>query len=351
MPHFWNTIVFCLKVSGPLVCVLRLVDGEKRPPMGFIYAAMKTAKEAIVKGFNGNEEKYKEIMEIIEKRWEVQLHQPLHAAGYFLNPQCYYDTEGARADLDQKIMGDLYKCISRLVKDRDEQDAIISELDMYMRARDLFGNEFAIRTRKSKPPAEWWAMFGSSARSLQKFALRVLNLTCSASGCERNWSIFENIHTKRRNRLDHIRLNDLVYIKYNRALMKRYNERHTIDPISLKHIDDSNEWLMGIMEDEGDAEDDLVFESDDLTWGDVAKASGAEELRVYTRAKASSSKTATPRSTPSSSKHTPTLALIDEDEEMVYLSGDEDEDEGELKIDDGKSDEDDDYVDLQFDDT
>ena len=34
MSSFWNTIVFCLKVSGPLVHVLRLVDGKKRPPMG-----------------------------------------------------------------------------------------------------------------------------------------------------------------------------------------------------------------------------------------------------------------------------------------------------------------------------
>ena len=29
---FWNTVVFCFKVSGSLVRVLRLVDGEKRPP-------------------------------------------------------------------------------------------------------------------------------------------------------------------------------------------------------------------------------------------------------------------------------------------------------------------------------
>ena len=63
--------MFCLKVSGPLVCVLRLVDGEKRPPMGYINAAMKKEKEIIVKSFNGNEEKYREIMGIIDKRWEV----------------------------------------------------------------------------------------------------------------------------------------------------------------------------------------------------------------------------------------------------------------------------------------
>ena len=65
MPSFWNTIVFCLKVSGPLV---RLVDGEKKAPMGYIYEAMNKAKDTIVKGFNGKEEKYKEIFNIIDKR-------------------------------------------------------------------------------------------------------------------------------------------------------------------------------------------------------------------------------------------------------------------------------------------
>ena len=30
MSSFWNTVVFCLKVSGPLVRVLSLVDGKKK---------------------------------------------------------------------------------------------------------------------------------------------------------------------------------------------------------------------------------------------------------------------------------------------------------------------------------
>ena len=148
--------------------------------------------------------------------------------------------------------------------------------------------------------------------------------------------------------MDHQRLNDLVYIKYNRTLMKRYNERHTIHPITLKDIDDSNKWLMERMEDEGAVEDELVFEGDDLTWGDVARASGVEELRVYTRAKASKTPTPKPKSRPSSSKQTPTLALIDENEEMIYSLGEEDEVEGEWKIDDG-DDIDDDFLDLDLD--
>ena len=83
MPSFWNTIVFCLKVSGPLVRGLRLIDGEKKAPMGYIYEAMNRAKDMIVRSFNGNEEKYKEILNIIDKRWEIQLHPLLYATEYF----------------------------------------------------------------------------------------------------------------------------------------------------------------------------------------------------------------------------------------------------------------------------
>ena len=64
MPSFWNNVVFALKVAGPLVRVLRLVDGEKKPAMGYIYEAMDRAKEAIANSFNGDEKKYNNINNI-----------------------------------------------------------------------------------------------------------------------------------------------------------------------------------------------------------------------------------------------------------------------------------------------
>ncbi|XP_057988990.1 uncharacterized protein LOC110663940 [Hevea brasiliensis] len=88
-PAFWNHVVYALKVSGPLVCVLRLVNNEKKLAMGYIYEVMDRAKETNANSFNGNEEKYKHIFEIIDARWSVQLHHPLHAARYFLNPEFF----------------------------------------------------------------------------------------------------------------------------------------------------------------------------------------------------------------------------------------------------------------------
>lgn len=69
---------------------------------------------------------------------------------------------------------------------------------------------------------QWWVCYGGDAPILQKLAIRLLGQTSSSSGCERNWSLFERIHTKRRNRLEHKRLNDLVYVTYNLRLKNRY---------------------------------------------------------------------------------------------------------------------------------
>ncbi|RVW63621.1 hypothetical protein CK203_057421 [Vitis vinifera] len=201
MPSFWNTIVFCLKVSGPLVRVLRLVDGEKKAPMGYIYEAMNRAKDTIVRSFNGNEEKYKEIFNIIDKRWEIQLHRPLHAAG--------------------------------LTRDPAKQEKVVAEVSLFTNAQGLFGNELAVRTRKTRAPAEWWAAYGASAPNLQKFAMKVLNLTCM-----------------------HQVVNGIG------ASLKIFIARGEI------------EWKMRILME---VHKNFVFDDDNLTWGDVARAAGAEE--------------------------------------------------------------------------
>nr|CAN68696.1 hypothetical protein VITISV_031484 [Vitis vinifera] len=46
-----KTFRICQIVSGPLVRGLRLIDGEKKAPMGYIYEAMNRAKDMIVNCF------------------------------------------------------------------------------------------------------------------------------------------------------------------------------------------------------------------------------------------------------------------------------------------------------------
>ncbi|KAK8941281.1 hypothetical protein KSP39_PZI010745 [Platanthera zijinensis] len=315
MVSFWSTIVYILKIFGPLVRVLRLVDGEKRPAIGYIYEAMDRAKETIMSSFNGKEDKYKEVLAIVDRRWENQLHRPLHAAAHYLNPEFFYSNP--EMALDGEVMRGLYQTMQKLIPSPETQDIIMDQLSLYRNAEGLFGMQFAVRHRKTKSPAEWWQSYGADTPDLNKFAVKILSLTCSSSGCERNWSFFEHVHCKKRNRLPQQRLNDLVFVKYNRALRRRYDSRDRIDPISLKDIDDNNEWLMGRMEEDEEVEqdDDIVFDDELLTWGAVARASGVEE-DIYSTRLSKGKMVADKGSTSKKKAHTQTMHTDDvEDEE------------------------------------
>ncbi|KAL9808843.1 putative HAT dimerization domain, ribonuclease H-like superfamily [Arabidopsis thaliana] len=326
---FWKNVLHALKLGGPLIQVLRMVDGERKPPMGYIYGAMDQAKETIMKSFTYKEENYKMAFEIIDRRWDIQLHRPLHAASYYLNPEFHY---GQPDDIGyEEVLGGFLGCLGRLVPKIETQDKIITELDAFKKATGLFGIPMAIRLRTKMSPAEWWSAYGSSTPNLQNFSIKVLSLTCSATGCERNWGVFQLLHTKRRNRLTQCRLNDMIFVKYNRALQRRYKRNDTFDPILLNEIDQCNEWLTGRMEENSsDTEnDELVFENDDLTWAEVGEAAGANDPYYATRSAAASSRfekgkgiasdsgghgnSRASRKTPNSSRP---MTLVDEDEEM-----------------------------------
>ncbi|KAF8403686.1 hypothetical protein HHK36_011790 [Tetracentron sinense] len=87
--------------------------------MGYIYEAMDRAKETIKEAMGGQryERRYKPIWNIIDRRWNVQLHQPLHAAGYILNPEFYYNNQ----DIEpcEEVMKRLYEVNERLIPDLD----------------------------------------------------------------------------------------------------------------------------------------------------------------------------------------------------------------------------------------
>ncbi|GJR54400.1 hAT dimerization domain-containing transposase-like protein [Tanacetum coccineum] len=222
---FWKNIVYTLKLTRPLVSVLRMVDGERKPAMGYIYKAMQNDKDAICNSFPNRDDLYKKTI----------------AAGFYLNPATFYDNK--KEATSDKVKDALLSCIERLSPNTDLEDDVNRELVAYETAIGHFGRAVAIRQRKNMAPAynvlhliaDWWIAYDASTPNLQKFAIKVLSLTCSATSCERNWGVFQ--HVKR-----------------------RYNKEGNVDPIILNEIDDSNEWLTGRMEyDSEDGDDDSVY--------------------------------------------------------------------------------------------
>lgn len=87
-------------------------------------------------------------------------------------------------------------CLERMVSDPKEQTTIDLQLEHFKLQQNMFGKPMAIRAIGKKTPGAWWESYGDEYPELQKFAIRILSLTCSSSGCERNWSAFEMVRNK-----------------------------------------------------------------------------------------------------------------------------------------------------------
>nr|XP_025616612.1 uncharacterized protein LOC112708904 [Arachis hypogaea] len=83
---FWNQCTDVVKLTEPLVCVLRIVDSEDKATMGFLYQAFNMAREEMVKRFRRRKKIVEPYLKILDTRWDSQLKRNLHAAVYWLNP-------------------------------------------------------------------------------------------------------------------------------------------------------------------------------------------------------------------------------------------------------------------------
>ena len=66
----------------PILKVLRLVDGDKKPTMDFLYEAMRLMKDAVTDAAYRLSKAY---LKIIDNRWSNMLLQPLHETGKHFN--------------------------------------------------------------------------------------------------------------------------------------------------------------------------------------------------------------------------------------------------------------------------
>ncbi|XP_075092047.1 uncharacterized protein LOC107764674 [Nicotiana tabacum] len=151
-PSFWNDVVRALKVGSPLISVLRMVDGERKSPMGYLYEAMDRAKETIAASFEGDIRKYEKVFEIIDTRWENQLHRPLYATGHLLNLGLFYKNT-VDETLASEVWIGYHACLEKLVPNSATIDQIWEEFGRYSQAEGLFGLQAAIRARDIRSPA------------------------------------------------------------------------------------------------------------------------------------------------------------------------------------------------------
>ncbi|KAK9047863.1 hypothetical protein SSX86_033175 [Deinandra increscens subsp. villosa] len=263
---FWSGVALCLKVFGPLVKVLRMVDADWKPSMGFIYGEIKKAEQEIMDALSNNEREYGPILDIISKKMKNRLDTKLHMTAYLLNPYYLYNNSAIKDDID--VMDAIIDFVGKIYPgDHTLQNHIVTvELPIYMGKQEKFSREMAIKgcevNGEKFDPANWWRAYGASTPELRKNAIRILSLTTSSLGCERNWSTFEGVHTKKRNRLEASKLNQLVFVQFNANLMEKNKKRKT-KGMELLLASDAKEAQDWIVEDELEPEPNEAEGDDD----------------------------------------------------------------------------------------
>ncbi|KAH6769196.1 hypothetical protein C2S51_014532 [Perilla frutescens var. frutescens] len=239
---FWSSCTSIIRLTDPLLRLLRIVKSQKMPAMGYVFAGLYRAKEAIKKELDTKEE-YLVYWSIIDRRWEQLQRHPLHAAGFYLNPKFFYSLEG---DGHLHIRSLVYDCIEKLVPELNVLDKIMKETASYHSGAGDFGRKMAIRARETLLPTEWWMTYGGGCPNLARLAIRILSQTCSLTQHKLDKIPLECLH-ERKNWLEQKRISDLVYVQYNMSLkhMGSGDRLHeVVDTISYEHIDLVEDWVM-----------------------------------------------------------------------------------------------------------
>ncbi|KAK3145632.1 hypothetical protein QOZ80_3BG0255380 [Eleusine coracana subsp. coracana] len=240
--QFWSSCAAVIRITEPLVHLLKLITSNKRPSMGYVYAGLYQAKVAIKKELV-RKSSYVTYWNIIDWRWDNHKPRPLHLAGFFLNPLFF---DGIRGDVSNIIFSGMLDCIERLVSDVKIQDKIQRELNMYRsEAAGDFRRQMAVRSRRTLPPAEWWYTYGGTCPNLTRLAVRILSQTCSARGCDRKHIPFEQVHDGRMNSFERQRMQHLTFVQYNLRLQQRQQRKvKGFDPVSVDYIDIVDDWVV-----------------------------------------------------------------------------------------------------------
>ncbi|CAI5974780.1 unnamed protein product [Closterium sp. NIES-65] len=216
-----------------------------------------------------------EVTNIVQKRWDHSMACAMHVVGRILNP--INQEEGIfRTDLEctrvfKAFVARHYAGRTVTRKDGEELRAshvIQDGLTAFNTLQGSFGLPDAISDRElvkagKKTAVQWWTWHGTEHPELTTLACRVLSQPVSASACERNWAVWESIHTAKRNRLGSEKCRDLVYVAHNWNIVRNWHkgaEWVTVLPGNIPEASLPEGYNEVLEEDEEGEEDELEDE-------------------------------------------------------------------------------------------
>ncbi|KAL5816129.1 hypothetical protein ACOSQ3_024507 [Xanthoceras sorbifolium] len=239
---FWRGGHIFLAAVTPLVRILVPINGIDKLLVGSIYNSILQAKKEIKNKLGNKASFYMPFWRVIDFVWDVYLHRPLHAAGYYLNPGIFYSEN---FHVDGEVATGLESCILNMVEDPDVQTLIYEQLEEYTQGKGAFKDGSTLQGIEDVSPIEWWSCYGAQCPELQKFAVHILSQTCDGtSRYDLKKSLAEELllTNERLNPTEHQRLKDLTFVEYNKQLknskMKAFGDIYVSTDEKIDPMDD-----------------------------------------------------------------------------------------------------------------
>ena len=128
-----------------------------------------------------------------------------------------------------EVITGLYRAINRILKEPSKRASALRQFNDY--ALQAAGSHFDPMVHpemwtqdalQGNSTWQWWSVFVKPyCPELAYVAIRVCSASCATKYCERNWSVYDRIHSKIRNRLSISKVEKLLYVSSNAKMLRR----------------------------------------------------------------------------------------------------------------------------------
>ncbi|CAN0881021.1 hypothetical protein LINGRAHAP2_LOCUS13977, partial [Linum grandiflorum] len=149
---FWEECSFIVDLTEPIIRLLRIVDSDEMPALGYVYEGYRRVEKVVMKVCGNSEIRALPYKAILGRRWEKNLDRTLIKAAYYLNPHFAYcdDWEGMTRDVHSSIL-DLIECPDFVANEEE----VLAEKILYDKREKMFARSSAKKTAFIHDPSAW----------------------------------------------------------------------------------------------------------------------------------------------------------------------------------------------------
>ncbi|XP_011858393.1 PREDICTED: zinc finger BED domain-containing protein 1-like [Vollenhovia emeryi] len=247
--NFWMEIQYALNILKPIADVLTPLESDSATLSDVPYY-FKKIEEQISQALDKSNLSETDNLKVLRafKHRENFSCQPIHKVAYLLDPR-YKDKNLSSSD-----MPSIYKVINKLCEHlKLDKGQVLANLANYRAGTGIWSPYTGVfGAVEHTTPVAWWQGL-CAGEPIAVIAIRLLNIPPSSAACERVWSTFGGIHTKKRNRLRNEKTEKLVSVQWNLRLF---------DELPKKRKRYIMEDASGSMEENNDVSTDSQSESD-----------------------------------------------------------------------------------------